>query len=61
MYSTEHNALPNYKRKITRALSQAEELILWYFKNEKVFYQSNDIGEIMRNYIAWCKQTPVEY
>lgn len=61
VYSTEHNALPNYKRKITRALSQAEELILWYFKNEKVFYQSNDIGEIMRNYIAWCKQTPVEY
>ena len=61
VYSTEHNPKPNYKRKITRALSDSEELILWYFKNEKVFYQSNDIGEIMRNYIAWCKQTPVEY
>lgn len=61
VYSTEHNHLPNYKRKITKANSRVEEIILWYYKNEKVFYQSNDIGEIMRNYIQWCKHTPIEY
>lgn len=61
VYTTEHNHKPNYKRKITRANSRVEEIILWYYKNEKVFYQSNDIGEIMRNYISWCKHTPIEY
>lgn len=61
VYSTEHNHKPNYKRKLTKANSRVEEIILWYYKNEKVFYQSNDIGEIMRNYISWCKHTPIEY
>lgn len=61
VYSTEHSYKPNYKRKITKANSRVEEIILWYYKNEKVFYQSNDIGEIMRNYISWCKHTPIEY
>lgn len=61
VYSTEHNYKPNYKRKITRASNKQEEIILWFFKNEKVFYQSNEIGEIMRNYISWCKKTPIEY
>jgi len=61
VYSTEHNYKPNYKRKITKAHSRKEEIILWFYKNEKVFYQSNDVGEIMRNYIQWCKTTPIEY
>ncbi len=61
VYSTEHNPKPNYKRKITKANTKTEEIILWFFKNEKVFYQNNEIGEMMRNYIAWCKQTPIEY
>lgn len=61
VYSTEHNSKPNYKRRIIKASSKREEIILWFYKNEKVFYQSNEVGEIMRNYIAWCKRTPIEY
>ena len=61
VYTTEHDHRPNYRRKITKASDRQEEIILWFFKNEKVFYQSNDVGEIMRNYIAWCKRTPIEY
>ena len=61
VYSTEHNSKPNYKRRIIKASNKREEIILWFYKNEKVFYQSNEIGEIMRNYIAWCKRTPIEY
>lgn len=61
VYTTEHNVKPNYKRKLIKANSKIEELILWYFKNEKVFYQSNELGEIMRTYIQWCKKTPIEY
>ena len=61
VYSTEHSYKPNYKRKIIRANNRTEEIILWFYKNEKVFYQNNEIGEIMRNYLAWCKRTPIEY
>ena len=61
VYSTEHNSKPNYKRRINKASTKQEEIILWFFRNEKVFYQSNEIGEIMRNYISWCKRTPIEY
>ncbi|MBO7696329.1 MAG: phage DNA encapsidation protein [Methanobrevibacter sp.] len=61
VYSTEHNSKPNYKRRIIKATNHVEEIILWFYKNEKVFYQSNEIGEIMRNYILWCKKTPIEY
>ena len=61
VYSTEHNAKPNYKRRIIKPTCKREEIILWFYKNEKVFYQSNEIGEIMRNYLAWCKRTPIEY
>ena len=61
VYCTEHNSKPNYKRRITKAHTKQEEIIIWFYQNEKVFYQSNEIGEIMRNYIAWCKRTPIEY
>lgn len=61
VYCTEHNSKPNYKRRIIKASSKVEEIILWFYKNEKVFYQSNEVGEIMRNYISWCKRTPIEY
>ena len=61
VYSTEHSSKPNYKRRITKTNSRREEIILWFYKNEKVFYQSNEIGEIMRNYLNWCKKTPIEY
>ena len=61
VYSTIHNPKPNYRRKITRSQNRVGEIIIWYFQNEKVFYQSNECGEIMRNYLQWCKQTRIEY
>lgn len=61
VYSVEHSPKPNYKRKITKAHSKVEEKIIWFFQNERVFYQNNEVGEIMRNYINWCKKTPIEY
>lgn len=61
VYSPNVNHKPNYKRRIIKADTKREQTILWFYKNEKVFYQSNEIGEIMRNYISWCKRTPIEY
>lgn len=54
IYSQEVNALPNYRKKITKPVSKVEKRIVNFFARDKVFYADNETGEIMRNYIAWC-------
>lgn len=55
IYSTEYNPLPNWKRKITQPTSEQEKRICRLFAMNKVFYQDNETGEIMRNYLQWCR------
>ena len=31
-----------------------EKHIAEYYKSDKVFYQDNEVGEIVRNYLLWC-------
>ena len=57
VYSLETNPKRNYRRKLTRGISPIERYILNLFARDKVFYQDNEIGEIMRNYLYWCKST----
>lgn len=54
VYSTEFNPLPNWKRKINKPTTELEKKIVLYFAKDKVFYQDNDVGEIVRNYLLWC-------
>ena len=46
----------NYKRNILKASNKVEQRIIWFFKFDKVFYQDNEVGELVRNYLLWCKQ-----
>lgn len=55
VYSQEANAKPNYRRRITKATSKIERVIQSFFAKDKVFYSDNETGEVIRNYIAWCK------
>lgn len=55
IYSTEYNPLPNWRRKITKANTELERKIISFFINDKVFYQDNEVGEIVRNYLIWCR------
>lgn len=54
IYSTEYSSLPNWKRKINKPVTDVEKKIALYFAKDKVFYQDNDVGEIVRNYLMWC-------
>ena len=54
IYSTEYRPLPNWKRKINKPTTDIEKKIAVYFAKDKVFYQDNDVGEIVRNYLIWC-------
>lgn len=55
IFSTDYNAKPNWRRKITHPIDDIGRKIKWFYDADKVFYQDNEIGEIMRNYLQWCK------
>lgn len=57
IYSSDYSIEPNHKRKIIYALSNIEKKIVWFFKNDRVFYQDNEVGNMIDNYIKWCEQS----
>lgn len=56
IYTTKFDARPNYRRKITKPTMEIEKKIVSYFKTDKIFYQDNEVGEIVRNYLLWCNK-----
>lgn len=55
IYSQTPSPLPNYRRKLTKATTLTERKIQQFFIKDKVFYSDNETGEVMRNYLLWCK------
>lgn len=55
IYTQTPNPRPNYRCKITKATSKLERRLQSFFVKDKVFYSDNETGEIMRNYLLWCK------
>lgn len=56
VFSTEYSISNYHFRNITKPNNNVCKKIWWFFVNEKVFYQDNETGEILRNYIEWCKK-----
>ena len=59
IYSLEMNGKPNYKRKLLSTASYIETQVARYFATDKVFYQNNEIGEIVRNYLITSAKTNI--
>lgn len=59
IYSTQFDARPNYRRKITKPRTDIEKRITEFYYRDKVFYDSNETGEIVRNYLLWCGKEAV--
>lgn len=51
IYSLEMNGKPNYKRKLISNASYVEQQVSKFFATDKVFFQNNEVGEIVRNYL----------
>lgn len=51
IYSLTSTGKPNYKRRLLSTLSPIEKRVAWFYATDNVFYQSNEIGEVVRNYI----------
>lgn len=56
IYSPEFSPRSNWKRKITRPASSLERKIADFYLKDKVFYADNEVGEIVRNYLLWCRK-----
>lgn len=54
VYTTKYSERPNYHRNILKPTDKAGQKIYQLFRDGKVFYQSNPLGEIMRAYLMWC-------
>lgn len=59
IFDTEASPLFNYSRKINQGMNKSKIItkILSYYNNDKVFFSDNETGEIMRNYLNWCKKS----
>lgn len=53
IFTTEADQRANYLGRLTKPLTKAGKKILYFFANNKVFYQSNEVGEIMQHYLNW--------
>jgi hypothetical protein len=54
IFSEEYDPRPNHFRNIRKGNSKIEQRLSWFFRNDKVFYQDNEVGEIVRNYLQYC-------
>jgi hypothetical protein len=56
VFTTRFDARPNFRRKLTRPRLDIERKIMEYYATDKIFYQDNEVGEIVRNYLLWCNK-----
>lgn len=56
IYTLDYNPNLNYNRSIYKPISKLQERIRWFFDTSRVFYQSNDIGDAVNNYLKICKR-----
>lgn len=56
VYQTAVDYRANYRTNIMKPHTKADQKVLDLIRKEKVFYQDNEIGEIFRNYIVWCRK-----
>ena len=45
----------NYNRNIFKPINKIQERVLWYFKTDRVYYQNNEVGDAINNYLKICK------
>lgn len=59
VFSMTPSPRPNYFRNLLRPISTIDKKILHFFRSYKVFYQDNEIGEIVKNYIKTAEKETI--
>lgn len=55
IYTLDYHSRLNYNRNILRPQNQLQKNILWYFSTDRVYYQNNEVGDSIHNYLKLCK------
>lgn len=55
VYTLEYIPKINYNRNILKPISKLQERIAWYYKTDRVYYQNNEVGNAIQNYLKICK------
>lgn len=56
VYSDGYSPYPSWRRSIFKIFDEIGKKIARLFLLDKVFYQDNAVGEIVRNYLMWAKK-----
>lgn len=56
IYTLEYNPKMNYNRNILKPRNKLEQKIKEFFIYDKVYYQDNEVGEAINNYLKECKR-----
>lgn len=54
IYSFDNKAGLNYNTNIYKPFSEIQKKVLWFFNHNKVYYQNNDVGDSINNYLKLC-------
>ena len=54
IYQIESDKRFNYYKNLKKPIDNISKKITSFFRTYKVFYQDNEVGEIVRNYLQWC-------
>lgn len=56
IYTPRYDARRNWRRNILKPYDKVGEIIYNQFKTDSVYYQDNEVGDLVMNYLNWCKQ-----
>ena len=54
IFSTEYSIKNGWYRNMKMYYNPISKMIAKLFKSDKVFYQNNEVGDIIFNYLKWC-------
>ena len=61
VYQKQNDPRPNYARRISYPVNKLQSFVARFFTAEKVYYQDNDVGEIVRAYLDWQSSPSSRY
>lgn len=56
IYTLNYNPKINYNVNILKPLTDYQNKITWFFTHDRVYYQNNNVGDAINNYLKICKR-----
>lgn len=56
IYTLDYNPKINYNVNILKPLNDFQNKITWFYTHDRVYYQNNNVGDAINNYLKICKR-----